>query len=96
MGTRSEKLRATQSEMQRGPPPITRATEGRLGRRAPLGIVTFICIGLAALGAIALLDGLVTGYAPAVTGGLGIAVFWALVAWGNEILRARRRRREGR
>jgi uncharacterized RDD family membrane protein YckC len=82
--------------MDRGPAPIapiTKATEGRLNDRAGIGVVSYICIGLAALGAIYALSGLAGADPPALMKGLGMAVFWGLLAWGNEVLRERQRRR---
>ena len=93
MGARSDRLRQIQIEMEQGPPPLTRATEDRLEGRARMGVVTYLCLALAGLGALWALDGLATASPPALMKGLGGAIFWGLLAWLNEFLRARQRRR---
>lgn len=96
MGTRSERLREAQAELEHGPPPITKASEDRLATRPRLGLVTYVCILLAALGAVWALSGLASANPSTLMQGLGMAIFWGLLAWLNEVLRARqRRRREG-
>jgi hypothetical protein len=61
-----------------------------------MGVVTYLCIALAAFGAVWALVGLSAANPAALMQGLGMAIFWGLLAWANEALRARhRRRREG-
>lgn len=96
MGTRTERLRAAQVEMERRPVPprMTRATEDRvLVRRPRMGIITYLCIGLAALGVVWALSGLASAGDAALRLGLCMAIFWGLLAWANEVLRDRARRR---
>lgn len=88
MGTRSERLKESQAEMERGSAPLTRATEGRVAS-AGIGVVTYLLVGMAAL---CLLWAAVGGGLAA----LASTAVWGLLAWANEALRARgRRRREG-
>jgi len=96
MGTRTERLRALQQEIARGPvpggrraPPLTRATENRATRKPGWGVATYILIVLAILS-------LIGATAGGGTSALSSAVVWCLLAWGNEVLRERQRRRAGR
>lgn len=60
-----------------------------------MGLVTYLCICLAALGAVWAFNGLAAADPPASLKGVGTAAFWGLVAALNEHLRARGRQRRG-
>jgi hypothetical protein len=86
MGTRSDKLRQAQAEIERGPEPLTKATEARFTKGHRLGVVTYLLLGLAVLNLFWLLEGRPETTIEGVVG-------CALLAWANEYLRARRRAR---
>jgi len=72
--------------------PITRATEGHLAAGERWGVATYVCIVLAAFGVLGVIGGLLLADPKAMMPCLGGAIFWGLLAWLNEVRRARRRR----
>jgi hypothetical protein len=86
MGTRSDRMRDVQTDMERGPPPLTRAGERAIANRYRMGVVTYMLIGLAALSLVsAALGGGIAA--------LASVLLWATLAWLNEHLRRRQRER---